>query len=453
MSGPDGNAGGSRHGAHAQREADLVVQQLLEEAVNVSERSIRLVNAPAGAGKTSLVTKLIPAYVGLNRRVGIVTQTNEQADDLARRLANEQPDLPVARLVSGKYQPSFMPPNVRVTDTPVIAVGHGPVIATADKWTYSTEKLADHCFDVGLIDEAYQMPAGKLLFIGHMFEALELVGDPGQLSPFTTVETTRWANQNADPTRNVVDTLRRYRTLDTHNLPVTRRLPANAADLVCTAFYPNLQFAAATGPGERQLGANPEPLTTVPGRTVDMALATGWAMLTLPNRAVTPTDSEIAETIADVAMNLLTRNLQRTHDEHPNLPVDVAPERIAIGTAHRNQVLTVKNALQRRNITGVIVETANRLQGREFDVVIVWHPLSGRTDAASFHLDVGRLCVLLTRHRHACIVVTRAGTLDLLEKSIPLGDGNLHETNDRTITGWEAHLQVLDHLRTYEVHL
>lgn len=114
--------------------------------------------------------------------------------------------------------------------------------------------------------------------------------------------------------------------------------------------------------------------------------------------------------------------------------------------------LAVKNALLRRKITGVLVETANRLQGREFDVVIVWHPLSGRTDAASFHLDVGRLCVLLTRHRHACIVVSRSGTLDLLEKSIPLGDGNLHQTNDRTITGWEAHLQVLDHLQNYEVH-
>src|ERR1700730_9622283 len=59
--------------------------------------------------------------------------------------------------------------------------------------------------------------------------------------------------------------------------------------------------------------------------------------------------------------------------------------------------------------------TANRLQGREFDVTIVLHPLSGRRDATAFHLEAGRLCVLASRHRHACIVVSRAGIADLLD--------------------------------------
>src|ERR1700738_5034192 len=59
--------------------------------------------------------------------------------------------------------------------------------------------------------------------------------------------------------------------------------------------------------------------------------------------------------------------------------------------------------------------TANRLQGREFDVMIMLHPLSGRRDATAFHLEAGRLCVLASRHRHACVVVARAGIPELLD--------------------------------------
>ncbi|WP_432644254.1 hypothetical protein [Nocardia cyriacigeorgica] len=52
-----------------------------------------------------------------------------------------------------------------------------------------------------------------------------------------------------------------------------------------------------------------------------------------------------------------------------------------------------------QNAQHVAVNTANRLQGPEFEVVIVVHPLSGRRDATAFHLEAGRLCVLTSRHR------------------------------------------------------
>ena len=61
------------------------------------------------------------------------------------------------------------------------------------------------------------------------------------------------------------------------------------------------------------------------------------------------------------------------------------------------------------------MDTTNRLQGAEFEVTIILHPLSGRRDATAFHLEAGRLCVLTSRHRHACIIVARAGIADLLD--------------------------------------
>ncbi|MGW0694589.1 hypothetical protein [Streptomyces sp. NPDC002738] len=47
------------------------------------------------------------------------------------------------------------------------------------------------------------------------------------------------------------------------------------------------------------------------------------------------------------------------------------------------------------------MDTANHFQGREFDVTLVWHPLSGRQDVSAFRLETGQLCVLLSRHRFA----------------------------------------------------
>jgi hypothetical protein len=93
------------------------------------------------------------------------------------------------------------------------------------------------------------------------------------------------------------------------------------------------------------------------------------------------------------------------------------PARIAVGVSHNDQAEAVRTriALDPR-LTGVTVDTANRLQGREFDVTLVWHPLSGRVDASAFHLETGRLCVLLSRHRHACLVFARAGIPELLDR-------------------------------------
>lgn len=119
------------------------------------------------------------------------------------------------------------------------------------------------------------------------------------------------------------------------------------------------------------------------------------------------------------------------------------------------------------------MDTANRLQGREYDVTVVLHPLSGRPDATAFHLETGRLCVLASRHRHACIVVARAGIPELLDEHpatdpvqlgsamrIPAGwegrlggevIGLLERVGAQFPDGWEANYRVLQHLAEHRV--
>jgi superfamily I DNA and/or RNA helicase len=119
-------------------------------------------------------------------------------------------------------------------------------------------------------------------------------------------------------------------------------------------------------------------------------------------------------------------------------------DRIAIGAAHRDQVAAIRSFLpaHAREIT---VDTANRLQGREYDLTVVLHPLSGRRDATAFHLESGRLCVLTSRHRHACVVVARAGIAELLDahpSTEPVHLGVPVKFPD----GWEANQSMLAHL-------
>jgi len=80
----------------------------------------------------------------------------------------------------------------------------------------------------------------------------------------------------------------------------------------------------------------------------------------------------------------------------------------------------------------------------------VLHPLSGRRDATEFHLEAGRLCVLLSRHRHACLVVARAGIAELLDAHPSVVPVHLN-VPVKFPDGWAAQQAVMSHLSNYRV--
>jgi hypothetical protein len=53
--------------------------------------------------------------------------------------------------------------------------------------------------------------------------------------------------------------------------------------------------------------------------------------------------------------------------------------------------------LDSRGLGEIVVNTANKLQGLEFDLVVCWHPLPGLEAADEFHAEAGRLCVSLVQ--------------------------------------------------------
>ncbi|MEV5479807.1 MULTISPECIES: AAA domain-containing protein [Streptomyces] len=437
--------------------AAAATDRILHDTLHGALRGV-VVDSPPGAGKSTLVVRAARELAAAGRPLMVVAQTNSQVDDLVLRLAEKDPQLPVGRLHSsepGAFDPALAGlPAVRTSAKIAELAGMDIVVSTAAKWAYTK---VDEPWRHAIVDEAYQMRSDALLSVAGLFERALFVGDPGQLDPFSVVGAEQWAGLAYDPSSSAVSTLLAHNPgLPQHRLPVSWRLPASAAPLVSRAFYPYTPFRSGTGHGDRRLAFG------VPGdgsgvdRVLDEAAESGWGLLELPARHTPRTDPEAMRAVAHVVRRLLDRGGATTSEAGPAAagetpaPAPLTAGRIAVGTAHRDQAAAVRAALADLGVTGVAVDTANRLQGREFDVTVVLHPLSGRPDATAFHLETGRLCVLASRHRHACIVVCRAGVADLLDahpSTEPVSLGVTVKFPD----GWEANHAVLAHLAEHRV--
>ena len=478
MPGQVGATAGAVVGSVGDRSAAArsVLDQVTADLLSGAHRGV-IVDSPPGAGKSTLVVELAKRLADTGEPVMVVAQTNEQVDDLVDRLAtahgaNEDPDraLTIGRLSASGYVPTER--VVRhlggpgATDESVTVAGKvtdlrapAVTVATAAKWA----RIGEVAWPEGgwrwaILDEAYQMRSDGLLAIAPRFAngTALFVGDPGQLDPFATIDGDRWAGSAWDPTDSAVAVVRTHNPdLPVHRLPYSWRLPATAAPLICAAFYPFTPFEAGSTltqrsmklPGAAGVAGPVDPVD----QALDLAAETGWALYELPAKQTVRTDAEALEACARLAARLVRREATVFDPAYAG-GRSVTAERVAIGASHRDQVAGIRAALDRHgeDVRAVTVDTANRLQGREYDVCIVLHPLSGRRDATAFHLETGRLCVLLSRHRHACVVVARAGIPDLLDAhphTEPVHLGVPVKFPD----GWEAHQAVLAHLAGYRV--
>ncbi|MDG6102462.1 ATP-binding protein [Dactylosporangium aurantiacum] len=421
-----------------------VIDDILRDFGSAAGRGV-VVDSPPGAGKSTLVVRAARTLAEAGERLMVVAQTNEQVDDLIDRLATAAPTLAIGRLSASTYVPAqrvIKHGTVTVSGAVGDMAASAVTIGTAAKWATVT----DGSWERAIVDEAYQMRSDMLLRVAGRFSRALFVGDPGQLDPFSVVAVERWAGLSWDPMQSAVAVLLRHNPdLPVHRLPVSWRLPPSAAEVVSSAFYPFTPFQAGTKPADRRLEFSARALGDATlDATLETARRTGWALHELPARHTVRTDREAVAAIAD----LVTRLLQLgpvAYSEHAPDGRPVTVDRVAVGAAHRDQVAAIRQALAGTVAADVTVDTANRLQGREYDVTVILHPLSGRRDASAFHLEAGRLCVLASRHRHACIVVARAGIAELLDTH-PSAEPVHLNVPVRFPDGWEANQAMLAHL-------
>ncbi len=378
-------------------------------------------------------------------RVAVGTPTNEQAFGLVRRLAESDATQTVTFVPASTVSlPSAVSqlPNVRQLKA-TQANGAEVIVGTLNKLgdALSRGDLAE--VDALFVDESYQADSAKYYAVGGLAGLHMLVGDGGQLSPFSTIDDPDfWRGLPEDPLQTAVGVLmRNHPTTPVHKLPITRRLDSRAA-AVAQAFYPDLQFSAAVLPDVRGLRLSPAIAIDRRGRLIDGALnraaSNGWAHIELPTAPALTADPEIIDLITGLVDRLAQRGPQ-IRCEIQSAWRDLQGGRIAVGVSHNDQKDILRSRLDAMGHAEIVVETANKLQGLEFELVIAWHPLAGLPDADEFHLDAGRLCVLLTRHRQACILIGRASDRELLDAIPPASPAYLGFSPDPVYRGWETH--------------
>lgn len=421
-----------------------------------------VLSAVAGAGKSYFVSRAAGEARRAGMRIVVCAPTNEQAFSLVRSIArmNEHEIVTFYPASSVTLPPDIAAiPNVREARQPGQAV-------TADLLVGTFHKLGDafargnlYPVDGLLADESYQAASGQYFGVAGLAPAHLLVGDGGQIDPFSTVAgADDWRGLEEDPLQTAVGIVSRNHPELTalHRFPITRRLDPRAAVMARVFYPPEHHFVPALLPGVRELrlsaAAGDVAVPAYLDDALGIAAESGWAHVELPDAGVLSADPLTIETIVGLVGRLFDRRpavrCEREPDWHP-----LEQRHVAVVVAHNDQKDLLQLSLDEAGFPDVVVNTANKLQGLEFEVVFAWHPLAGLSEADEFHADPGRLCVMLTRHRHACIVVGRAGDRLLVDTIPPSTPAYLGDDVDRLAEGWRTHQQVFATLEKCRVEV
>jgi AAA domain len=407
------------------------------------ERTPALVVAsPPGGGKTRLAVAAAAYTASLGDRAVIATLSNIGADDVALRVQNHvekhRLKVPVIRLIG---QERRRDPTVEETLRdigPVRRISNAKELPNEPSVTITTlAKLATSAFlypfDFCVFDEAFLASFADLLAAARAVNRVLLIGDPGQIGPVVEANVAPWSHLGWGPHKGAgIALMALRRDISLVGLKHSFRLQPDIVSLVAPVFYDKYPFDSQATPPDLSLQPGTQsPLDTL----IDQAFGGPNQSLSaglIPGRCDTIPDRVVAESSVQVAARIMHRGL------HPD-------KRIAIIATRREQVAITRDAAARLypvESKNWAIETSDRCQGLEYDIVITQYPLGGPTDPTAFDLLAGRLCVILTRSRGATILLAREDVpRQLGATSIREEAGDL-SSDDPSYIGRRAHRSV-----------
>lgn len=432
----------------------------LEEAANEAKRRVLdlvikggerlvLVDSPPGAGKTDLVEDVVAVAIQEGVTVVVATPRVEQTTDLAMRLTEHFRALTVQLFAS-----ETRPLPVEVAQHPRILVVHSqgqlrrdiPAIATVAKLKATTFGPSLE-WDLLVCDEAYQVTYADFSPLTTLAGQYLLVGDPGQLAPLVQSNPAQFEAAEARVHWPAPAELRRkFATVPIVRLPVTRRFAQSTVDVIQPALYPHLPFASAVEPESRRL------LIPVAGTGSRLdrglnGLAEGASLIAfcLPEQSELSNDDPELSALAAEAMVRLQQRGAEWAGQGALTDSDFGYADMHVASGHTTAV-----SMRRAGINTAAAKslTPEVWQGLQRPVMVVKHPLSGLRTASRFALDPGRLCVMLSRHRLACIIVTRDGVRSRLEEHVFDSSERAMGAADEEWSGWQAHHSIWNNLES-----
>lgn len=362
----------------------LVPGSVLSEALyeTVSGRRVTIIDSPPGSGKTTLLVNAA-LWLGANTdlTVTVAAPTRAAATSVAKRLADVHEQASVVLALNGVDKAS-----TTAIHTPGSGAfqGHAGdiVVRTMASMAMSTSTTSD----LLIVDEAYQSTFASLTAAAKGSEQVLMVGDPGQIGPVITADTSVFEDSPYPPHGRAPDVLRNHPSATVAHLATSYRLGQATVD----AIAPLYDFPFDSSRPNRHMVGHDEIESIQIDRldSVDLYAEVARLAATYVGQEVVTADGSRPLTPSDVCV--------------------VAGDNMAV-----NGIAGFLSAMGK--YPGITVGTADRLQGGQWHAMIALDPLASASTVSDHHLALGRLCVMASRHMTHLTWVHGGDWQDLIE--------------------------------------
>ena len=374
-------------------DSGLNESQVEAVAISYATDLLHLIQGPPGTGKTLMLAHLARLLVGDGRRVFVTALTHRAIHNALNKIPKVDDDIPVCKIGEERLTGDLQVPNFDQFSFSRFGEINGGYVIGATPFALQTRRLANVEFDVVLFDEASQITL-PLAIMGMLAGSKCIfIGDENQLPPVVAFS----AEEAAQTSIFAYLAGRGNETM----LNITYRLNDILTDWPNRTFYRN-ELRSSDEAAARRLNLSPE---TTPW---DFALApeSPAVFLDLCHQNTTVRSRIEAEVVVELILSLLMR--------------DVLPEEIGVVVPYRAQSRLIRSLL-RRNLMDeeitqkLVVDTVERMQGQERDVVLVSFATASpkfAAQVADFLFQPQRLNVAVTRPRTKLILVGSHHMLD-----------------------------------------
>lgn len=375
------------------KDTGLNESQVESVAMSYATDVLHLIQGPPGTGKTLMLAHLAKLLVQDGMRVFVTALTHRAIHNALNKIPLVDANILVCKIGEERHAGDLQVPNFESFDQSRFGENKGGYVVGATPFALQSKRLANVEFDVVLFDEASQITL-PLAIMGMLAGSKYIfIGDENQLPPVTVF--------SAPDTKqiSIFDYLsgRGNETM----LNITYRLNDVLTDWPSRTFYRN-ELKPSQAAAHRRLHLSPE--------------ATRWdfvldpespaVFLDLCHQNTTVRSRIEAEVVVELILSLLIH--------------EVSPEDIGVVVPYRAQSRLIRSLIRRivedeETIKKLVVDTVERMQGQEREVVIVSFATASPKFAAQmadFLFQPRRLNVAVTRPRTKLILVGSHHMLD-----------------------------------------
>ncbi len=360
--------------------------QVESVAMSYATDLLHLIQGPPGTGKTLMLAHLAKLLVQDGQRVFVTALTHRAIHNALNKMPEVDAGMPVCKIGEERHAEDLHVPNYAMFEQSGFGDKKGGYVVGATPFALQTKRLANVEFDVVLFDEASQITL-PLAIMGMLAGSKYIfIGDENQLPPVTVLSA-------RDLYQTSIFTYLTGRGNETM-LNVTYRLNDVLTDWPSRTFYHN-ELKPSENAASRRLQLSPEPTRW------DFVLDPDApaVFLDLCHQNTTVRSRIEAETVVELILSLLMR--------------DVSPEDIGVVVPYRAQSRLIRSILRHiieneDTVKKLVVDTVERMQGQEREVVIVSFATASPKFAAQmaeFLFQPQRLNVAVTRPRTKLILV------------------------------------------------